>query len=94
MQPSKEYYELIDAYKIIHQEEGKFRGISLTPLVPTLINLTKENNCKTLLDYGCGKAIPYDKDKCNEMGLKNTVCLLYTSPSPRDGLLSRMPSSA
>ena len=24
----------------------------------------------------------------------NHVCLLYTSPSPRDGLLSRMPSSA
>ena len=28
-----------------------------------------------------------------ELGL-NIVCLLYTSPSPRDGLLSRMPSSA
>ena len=27
-----------------------------------------------------------DADFCN--------CLLYTSPSPRDGLLSRMPSSA
>ena len=25
---------------------------------------------------------------------KVTACLLYTSPSPRDGLLSRMPSSA
>ena len=24
----------------------------------------------------------------------NYSCLLYTSPSPRDGLLSRMPSSA
>ena len=24
----------------------------------------------------------------------NDACLLYTSPSPRDGLLSRMPSSA
>ena len=24
----------------------------------------------------------------------HNVCLLYTSPSPRDGLLSRMPSSA
>ena len=24
----------------------------------------------------------------------NGTCLLYTSPSPRDGLLSRMPSSA
>ena len=23
-----------------------------------------------------------------------TTCLLYTSPSPRDGLLARMPSSA
>ena len=29
-------------------------------------------------------------------GLIGTIhtCLLYTSPSPRDGLLSRMPSSA
>ena len=25
---------------------------------------------------------------------KDMLCLLYTSPSPRDGLLSRMPSSA
>ena len=27
-------------------------------------------------------------------GVKDWLCLLYTSPSPRDGLLSRMPSSA
>ena len=27
-------------------------------------------------------------------GGNDKVCLLYTSPSPRDGLLSRMPSSA
>src|SRR5664279_6259938 len=27
-------------------------------------------------------------------GLTTKSCLLYTSPSPRDGLLSRMPSSA
>ena len=26
--------------------------------------------------------------------LQDIACLLYTSPSPRDGLLSRMPSSA
>ena len=26
--------------------------------------------------------------------LEGGICLLYTSPSPRDGLLSRMPSSA
>ena len=28
------------------------------------------------------------------MGMEIRACLLYTSPSPRDGLLSRMPSSA
>ena len=28
------------------------------------------------------------------LDFKNKDCLLYTSPSPRDGLLSRMPSSA
>ena len=28
------------------------------------------------------------------IGSESEVCLLYTSPSPRDGLLSRMPSSA
>ena len=28
------------------------------------------------------------------LGLVPSTCLLYTSPSPRDGLLSRMPSSA
>ena len=27
-------------------------------------------------------------------GAGKSTCLLYTSPSPRDGLLSRMPSSA
>ena len=33
----------------------------------------------------------YDKYSVNEL---IADCLLYTSPSPRDGLLSRMPSSA
>ena len=34
--------------------------------------------------------------RCRAMGVQARVapCLLYTSPSPRDGLLSRMPSSA
>ena len=29
-----------------------------------------------------------------KVGFLDRDCLLYTSPSPRDGLLSRMPSSA
>ena len=47
---------------------------------------------------------PNEKSLGKQMGLNNfgiflasewpIICLLYTSPSPRDGLLSRMPSSA
>src|SRR5664279_3105414 len=36
---------------------------------------------------------PREPDPQADAGLA-AVCLLYTSPSPRDGLLSRMPSSA
>ena len=32
--------------------------------------------------------------KSGEVLMHGYICLLYTSPSPRDGLLSRMPSSA
>ena len=30
----------------------------------------------------------------NLLTVKKEICLLYTSPSPRDGLLSRMPAAA
>ena len=45
------------------------------------------------------KAIIVDLNASPEARWEATValqkhCLLYTSPSPRDGLLSRMPSSA
>ena len=48
---------------------------------------------------GLGKAIYEDifTHASNEnlpIALEVNTCLLYTSPSPRDGLLSRMPSSA
>ena len=35
-----------------------------------------------------------DFDNLSDLGIEMSRCLLYTSPSPRDGLLSRMPSSA
>ena len=35
-----------------------------------------------------------DDDAARETKHTQHTCLLYTSPSPRDGLLSRMPSSA
>ena len=51
------------------------------------------------LPQGCGEAEALRQLK--QLSETNTLrrsliglCLLYTSPSPRDGLLSRMPSSA
>ena len=41
------------------------------------------NYVRDVFDMADGAGMPRPK-----------VCLLYTSPSPRDGLLSRMPSSA
>ena len=40
----------------------------------------------------CGSC--YEKGKCVFDDVVNEICLLYTSPSPRAGLLARMPSSA
>ena len=34
------------------------------------------------------------RDQLFDHAASGKICLLYTSPSPRDGLLSRMPSSA
>ena len=43
---------------------------------------------------GKGHHFQFDGDWLNLHPDRVIVCLLYTSPSPRDGLLSRMPSSA
>ena len=40
-------------------------------------------------DFARGYSLPTNPRKALDC-----ICLLYTSPSPRDGLLSRMPSSA
>ena len=47
----------------------------------------------TLLNLIGGLDRPTQGDVCLD-GERLASCLLYTSPSPRDGLLSRMPSSA
>ena len=41
-----------------------------------------------------GKSVKKPELKVTEEDQVVMNCLLYTSPSPRDGLLSRMPSSA
>ena len=53
-----------------------------------------------LLDYVWGLYSPSKQTSSTYIMIKkqaehyHNVCLLYTSPSPRDSILSRMPSSA
>ena len=47
-----------------------------------------------LQELGTYERHPFIDGKEDTSELKHITCLLYTSPSPRDGLLSRMPSSA
>ena len=47
-----------------------------------------------LAEMGIAVAAHNDIKKYDNILSQPPGCLLYTSPSPRDGLLSRMPSSA
>ena len=50
-----------------------------------IITLTKVELLEKQLSLG---------EKISDLDQKHKDCLLYTSPSPRDTILSRMPSSA
>ena len=60
-------------------------GQYLAALTPLNINKETVSRCK--------KKTTKNKSRSGVVDFCD-VCLLYTSPSPRDGLLSRMPSSA
>ena len=67
--------------------------MQLNDIASTLIVGTNGAGKSTLLDALCFGLFNKPFRKINRGQLVNS-CLLYTSPSPRDGLLSRMPSSA
>ena len=75
---------------VIGDEAHQFKAKSLTTL------MSKLHKCK----YRIGFTGTLDGANVNQLVLEglfgrcSKVCLLYTSPSPRDRLLSRMPSSA
>ena len=52
------------------------------------------NSQVSLVDAAMPGMLPVINKYCVEQAIKSGVCLLYTSPSPRDISGSRMPSSA
>ena len=61
--------------------------------VPPVFVPSNSNNKCTNINQSNSVGHSY-VDVGKEVGDEVITCLLYTSPSPRDGLLSRMPSSA
>ena len=78
---------------VISSAKHSVRKMSLTRTVKslTMVNQKSGFDCP-----GCAWPDPEHRTSFEfcENGAKAVACLLYTSPSPRDGLLSRMPSSA
>ena len=76
----------------LHFEDGYYDLLVhfiKTGIVPDIIDtVAKRRNFKRV-----GKLLSLD-DSGDIVFRTDEPCLLYTSPSPRDGLLSRMPSSA
>ena len=62
-EPSKRYSDLISEYKDMHKSaKGMFNGRSLVKYVDIIKNYLEKNECKTLIDYGCGKGLLYTDD--------------------------------
>ena len=98
---------MLEDYKK-HCKEREEMGIPPLPLsaeqTATVINLLKkEHDESDLLLYLLKERVPAGVDDAAYVKAgflsdltkgKTNSCLLYTSPSPRDATLSRMPSSA
>ena len=85
--------KILESYSLFDIYEGTQDGVP----VPDVLGALEADATATLTRSGftVTKADGYsDTIEKGKVISQNPVCLLYTSPSPRDGLLSRMPSSA
>ena len=81
--------------KIIAGVDEAGRGALAGPVVASAVILPEEYDLDGLNDSK--KVSPPKREVLFDQITSQAIsigCLLYTSPSPRDGLLSRMPSSA
>ena len=68
-EPSQDYIDLLEEYKELHKDPKYFNGICLITHLNTVSNIIVEEGAKSVLDYGCGKAILYDDEKYKNMKL-------------------------
>ena len=68
-QPSQDYVDLLTEYKELHKDPKYFNGICLITHLNTVTHIMVVEGAKSLLDYGCGKALLYDDEKYKNMKL-------------------------
>ena len=81
---------MTDAESNLPPDEGPVTVSTMPPVtVPVATKRTWLVETALVMGVSLGESAIY-----SILSIIEKTCLLYTSPSPRDGLLSRMPSSA
>lgn len=55
----------IEQYQFLHSNTKYFGGTAIKGFIEDIGELIRESDSKTLLDYGCGKAVFYLQNKCH-----------------------------
>ena len=85
---------VVDSPSIVARDRVTSKIIAVGHEAALMQGKTHEN-IKTIRPLKDGVIADFDaSEQMISMFIKNIPCLLYTSPSPRDRSLSRMPSSA
>ena len=80
-------------YRVIRGVAGSGKTVALLRRVRA-VAANNPNGTYLLVCFNNALAKSFDVKMVERPNVSTSTCLLYTSPSPRDGLLSRMPSSA
>ena len=87
--PTNDVSSVIANAKINNEQLGHLEAMSYYIIIATAGHDTTSSSTA-----GGILALIENPDQLSKLKNNPSFCLLYTSPSPRDGLLSRMPSSA
>jgi hypothetical protein len=68
---------LVDQYKEMHKDENLYAGSSTRIHKDFIQQFLIELDCKSILDYGCGKGIQYFKEKIHETHFLGILPALY-----------------
>ena len=75
----------------LHVGKGRTESRAISDIIDYVANPQKTDNGRLIAGFACDSRTV---DAEFLLAKRQYICLLYTSPSPRDRSLSRMPSSA